>query len=129
MGIKLAGIDVSGIIAKEIGNKMLTDPNAHDAILHVTTSGTRTGNLTGGTNPTEVNKTCKGFIDSQDHERIGGTLVEAGDVVIMLIGDSIEDLAVPTVKDKVTIESAKHNIKDLDRDPAAATYTLLCKAQ
>lgn len=128
MGIRLAGIDVSGIINEEIGNKMLTD-DAHDAILHVVTAGARTGNLTGGTNPTEVDKTCKGFIDEQDLERIGGTLVEAGDVVIVLIGDSIQDLAVPSTKDKVTIESKKYHIKDLDRDPAAATYTLLCKAQ
>jgi len=127
VGIKLAGIDVSGIINEEIGNKVLTDAAAHDAILHIVAGGARTGNLTGGTNPSETDKTCKGFIDSKDHERIGGTLVEDGDVVVVLIGDSIQDAAVPEVKDKVTIEGDKYNVKALDRDPAAATYTLLCK--
>ena len=127
MGIKLAGIDVSGIINKEIGQNVLKEPE-HDAILHKRVTGARTGNLTGGTNPTELDKTCKGFIDSKDIEKVGGTLVTDGDVVVVLIGDSIQDGAVPTTSDKVTIESTKYNITDLDRDPAAATYTLLCKA-
>ena len=124
MGIRLAGIDVSGIINTEIGQKVLTDA-AHDAILIVVTPGTRTGNLTGGTNPTEVSNTCKGFIDQQDRKSIKGTLVEDGDVIIQLIGDSIS--AVPKAQDKITIESATYRIKNLDRDPAAAMYTCLCK--
>lgn len=127
MGTKLAGIDVSGIIKKEIGDKVLTD-DRHDAILHKVTAGSRTGNLTGGTNPTEADKTCKGFIDSKNKEKIGGTLVDDGDVVVVLIGDSVQDLAVPTTTDKVTIEGTKYSIKGLDVDPARATYTLVCKA-
>lgn len=126
MGIKLAGIDVSGIIKKEIGDKVLTD-DAHDAILHKRSDGTRTGNLTGGKNPTYDDKTCKGFIDSKRRNRVGGTLVKDGDVVVVLIGDSIEDAAVPNTDDQVTIENVRRNITDLDRDPAAATYTLLCR--
>lgn len=108
---------------------MLTSSAHHDAILHVVTAGTRTGNLTGGTNATEDDKTCKGFIDEQRRQSIGGTLVAAGDVMVVLIGDSIQDAAVPTTKDKVTIESTKYNIKAVDRDPAAATYTLLCTVE
>ncbi len=126
MGIRLAGIDVSGIINKEIGQKVLTDP-VHSATLHKVTAGTRTGNLTGGTNSTEVDKTCKAFIDSKNRKYVGGTLIEAGDVVVNIIGDSIEDGAVPTLADKVTAEGTKYNIKGLDRDPAAAIYTLVCR--
>lgn len=126
MGIKLNGIDVSGIVAKEIGGKVLTD-SAHNAILHKVTHAARTpGSLTAGTNPTEADKTCKGFIDSKGREKIAGTLVEDGDVVVVLIGDTIQDGAVPTTTDRVTIEGTKYRIKNLDRDPAAATYTLLC---
>lgn len=127
MGIKLAGIDVSGIIAKEIGDKVLTSPE-HAATLKHFTIGTRTGNLTGGTNPTDTDHTCKGFIDSKTLKSFKGTLVEAGHVFIVLIGDSISPAVVPVVNDQVTIESKTYWIKVLDRDPAAATYTCMCKA-
>ena len=122
MGNPLFGLNISGLIKQAMAGQLLT------ATLHVITPGTRTGNLTGGTQPTEVDKTAEGFIDTKDKESIGGTLVADGDVVVILIGDSIEDLAVPTTADMVTIESTKYRIKNLDRDPAAATYTLLCKS-
>lgn len=128
MGIKLAGIDVSGIIKKEIGDKVLTDPTAHDATLKHFTVGTRTGNLTGGTNPTSTNHTCKGFIDSKNLKSFKGTLVSDGHVFIVLIGDSISPAQVPVEEDQITIESKTYWIKVLDRDPAAATYTCMCKA-
>ena len=122
MGNPLFGVDISGLVHKNLKGQLLP------AVLHVITEGTRTGNLTGGTNPTEVDKTCEGFIDQKNKEKIGGTLVDDGDVIIILIGDSIQDAAVPSTADKVTIEGTKHHIKNLDRDPAAATYTLLCKS-
>lgn len=125
MGIKLAGVDVSGIIKKEIGDKVLTDP-VHDVVLTSIVAGTRTGNLTGGTNPVETSHTCKGFIDSQNRKSIGGTLVEDGDIVVVLIGDSISPAVVPKGQDKITIEGSTYRIKGLDRDPAAATYTCVC---
>lgn len=127
MGIPLYGVDVSGIVAKEIGDKMLTAPE-HDAVLKHFTIGTRTGNLTGGTNPTDTDHTCKGFIDSQERKSFKGTLVTDGDVFIELIGDSINPAVVPVIKDKITIEGATYRIKKLGRDPAAATYTCMCKA-
>lgn len=127
MGIRLSGIDVSGIIKKAIGDGVLTDPTAHDAILIHFTIGTRTGNLTGGTNPTSTNHTCKGFIDSKNLKEFKGTLVEDGDVFIILIGDSISPAQVPDVSDQITIESKTYRIRVLDRDPAAATYTCLSK--
>jgi hypothetical protein len=127
MGIRLAGIDVSGIIKKEIGDKVLTSPE-HDAVLKHFTVGTRTGNLTGGTNPTDTDHTCKGFIDSKNLKSFKGTLVEAGHVFIVLIGDSISPAEVPVAEDQITIESKTYRIKVLDRDPAAATYTCMCKA-
>lgn len=126
MGIKINGIDVSGIIAKEIGGKVLSDP-VHSVILHKTIAGSRTsGSLAGGVNPTESNKNAKGFIDNTDRKKVRSTLIERGDIVVVLIGDTIQDGAVPSTADKVTIEGAKYRIKDIDRDPAAATYTLLC---
>lgn len=126
MGIKLYGIDVSGIIKKEVGDKVLTDP-AHAASLRHFTVGTRTGNLTGGTEPTHTDHTCKGFIDTKNLKSFKGTLVTDGHVFIVLIGDSIAPAVVPVVEDQITIESKTYWIKVLDRDPAAATYTCMCK--
>ena len=127
MGIRIAGIDVSGIINKEIGQGVLRETE-HNAVLIKAASGTRTGNLTGGTNPVDTSYSCKGFIDTQNRKSVGGTLIQDGDIVIILIGDSIENGAVPVGEDKVTIEGGTYRIKMIDRDPAAATYTLLCRS-
>jgi hypothetical protein len=113
MGIKIAGINVSKIIKKEIGDNTLKDP-AHVVSLINFTRGTRTGNNTGGTNPTSVATPGKGFIDTTERQTVKGTLVVAGDVIIQLVGDSLVaaagGLAVPTVDDH-----------------AAAMYTCLCR--
>lgn len=128
MGITLAGIDVSGIVKTELGDKVLTD-GEHSVTLHKRAVGTRTpGQLTGGTNPTDTPYTCKGFIDSKRVTKFRGTLVEKGDVFVVLLGDTISGGTVaPTTKDQVTAEGVRYSIRELDRDPAAATYTLLCK--
>jgi len=123
VGNPLFGVNISKLIADNMDGQLLP------AILHTVTPGTPTGNLTGGTNPTEVDTACQGFIDTQNRESIGGTLVRDGDIVIVLIGDLIASGTVaPTTADKVTIEGAKYNIKKLDRDPAAAAYTLICRS-
>jgi hypothetical protein len=125
MGNPLFGINISGLIKANMKGQLL------DATLHKITPGSRTGNLTGGTNPTEVTHACEGFISTQSKKAIGGTLVEDGDILVILIGDTIDNGAAataPITGDQVTIESNKYHIKGLDRDPAAATYTLLCKS-
>jgi len=125
MGNPLFGQDISGLIKKAMAGQLLA------ATVHKKTPGSRTGNLTGGTNPTEVDHACEGFIDSQSKKAVGGTLVEDGDIIVVLIGDTIDSgtaASAPVTGDQVTIEGATYHIKGLDRDPAAATYTLLCKA-
>jgi hypothetical protein len=125
MGNNLFGADISKLIKDNIG------PGVLDATLVKLTPGTRTaGQLSGGTNPTSTSYACKGFIDSQNRKDIAGTLVEAGDVIIVLLGDTISSGAVaPDQSDKITIESATHVIKAIDRDPDAATYTCLASAR
>lgn len=130
MGIKIAGINVSKIIKKEIGDNVLKDP-AHDVVLISFTGGARTGNNTGGKNRTSSNVPGKGFIDSTDIKSVKGTLVVDGDLIIQLVGDSLllaGSLVVPKIDDHLTIESTRYIIKELDRDPAAAMYTCLCRA-
>lgn len=124
---KLSGVDVAKIIGTEVGQKMLAD-TVFDATLTKVSAGTRTpGNLTGGTNPTSTAYPCKGFIDTKRRDRIGGTMVEDGDVVIVLIGNTISSgTVVPEVNDQVALEGTTYRIRALDRDPVAATFTLVC---
>lgn len=122
-GKNLFGADIAGKVFAALNGQLLA------ATLTKVVSGTRTpGSLTGGTNPTETGYAAQGFIDSKNRKNIGGTLVENGDLMIVLIGDSIASNQVPEVGDKVTIEGSSYWIKALDRDPDAAAYTLLCKA-
>ena len=121
MGNPLFGVNISKLVADALG------PGLLDATLVSYTPGTREADPTAGRQPTSISFPCKGFIDSKDREEIGGTLVKDGDVVIVLLGDTINGGAtVPVVGDRVTIEGASYRIEGLDRDPAAATYTLLC---
>lgn len=121
-GKNLFGADIAGKVYAALKGQLLT------ATLIKVAAGTRTpGALTGGTNPTETSYAAEGFIDSKNRKDIGGTLVEDGDVIIVLIGNSIASDQIPEVNDKVTIEGTTYRIRGLDRDPDAATYTLLSK--
>lgn len=126
MGQKFFGINISGIIAREVGKGVL------NATLTKVTPDTRTpGSLTAGTNPTEVSHACKGFIDTQANRNRDGTLTSDGTKVIVLLGDTIDKGAtIPELGDKITIEGDTYRIPDdgaIDRDPAAATY--ICKVR
>ena len=101
-----------------------------DATLTKSTPGTRTpGNLTGGTQPTEVTYPCRGFVDTRKVRFLNGTLVRDGSKVVVLIGDTInggDPASAPAPGDKITIESVQYLVPadgTIDRDPAAATYT------
>lgn len=120
MGNPLFGVNISKLINDNIG------PGVLDATLIVWTAGTRSSSQpTSGTTPTSVSHGCKGFVDSQATKNLKGTLATDGTKVIVLIGDSINSgNTVPKTKDHVTIEGATYSIEKIDRDPAAATYTL-----
>lgn len=127
MGNKLFGVDIAKLIKDNIG------PGVLDATLTTVTEGTRTpSDATAGTNPTETAYPCKGFIDSQMVRFRNGTLVQNGNKVVVLIGDTINSgNTAPKPGDKITIESTVYLIPDdgtIDRDPAAATYTCEVRA-
>ena len=118
----LFGIDIAGIVASAIG------PGVLDATLTRVTPGTRGADLTAGTQPTTATYACKGFMDSKDHKSINGTLVTNGDVIIVLIGGTISSGSIsPETNDQILIEGANYVVSGLDRDPAGATFTLLCQ--
>lgn len=122
MGNRLFGVDISGLIKQFVG------PGVLDAVLTKITIAARTvGQLTGGTNSTETDYPCKGFIDTQRRETIeAATLTDAGTRKIALIGDTIANGTVyPVAGDKITIEGIVYIIPEdgrIERDPAKALY-------
>ena len=123
MGNPLFGIDISGLIHKNIS------PGVNSAVLTKVTKGTRTaGQVTGGTQPTSANYACKGFVDVLDKNRLEGSLVEDTDVLVAIIGDSIASNKVPVAGDRVTILSVEYNIIQVTTDPAKAVYNCIGRA-
>jgi hypothetical protein len=116
---KLFGVDVANEVNKAMG------PGLLDATLTVVTPGTRTaGSLSGGVNPTTTTHTAKGFIEDYKDFQIDETIIQRGDRMVLLLGDSIFPAAIPTPGDRVNIESEDFNVVNVTRDPAAATYTM-----
>jgi len=116
VGKNLFKANISGAIKKAIG------PNVLDATLTKVTPGSRTsGSLTGGTNPTSVSYSGKGFVDTYKDGTIDGTIIKEGDKMVVLIGDYFP--IAPEANDKITIEGSTHIVVAVGRDPDAATYT------
>lgn len=122
MGNPLFGVNISGLIKAAIG------PGVLGASLVKSTPATRTsGQLTGGTAPTEASYDCRGFIDKQARRDLDGTLIADGKVTIVLLGDTVDGGSTPVeAGDRIVIEDTTYMIELLDRDPAGATYTCLC---
>lgn len=124
MGNPLFGVNISGLI------KQFVAPGVLDATLIKVAPTTRTtGALTAGTNPTSTNYPCRGFIDSQRVRFASGSLVKDGRKIIVLIGDTIDNGSglAPEPGDRILIEGTTYVIPEgatIDRDPAAATYTV-----
>lgn len=125
MGNKLFGVDISKLIKDNIG------PGVNDATLIKVTAGSRTGGqLTGGTNPTTATHACKGFLDVLNRNRVDQTLTEDRDVLIALIGDTINGGAtVPVPGDRITILGTTYNIVIVNVDPAQAVYNCQSRSE
>lgn len=118
---------LDGDIARAVRNGLKSAGMYKPATLVKVTAGSRTvGNPAAGTNPTESSVTCEGFVTTTRKQFIGGTLVESGDRVVVLFGDSLGSV-IPTTRDRLTIESVTQQIVGTERDAASATYTCLCR--
>ena len=110
---------IAAIVKRELPKAGATEA----ATLHRVTPGTRTaGSLIDGTNATESDTACKGFVSTTKRDRIGGTLVESGDRVVVLIGLGTVE---PRVKDGITINSTRQRIVSIEGH--AAAWTCLCR--
>lgn len=120
---QLFGVDIAGIIGQVIGPLVLP------ATLRKMILGTRSGDLTDGTQPTHVDYAARGFIEDYKDKDIDGTLIRTTDRKITLLGATIASSAVPEPQDTVTIEGKTFYIIKVLRDPAAATYNCQVRAQ
>lgn len=95
------------------------------AVLTKRTHGARTpGANTAGRAVTETDYACKGIVDGYSHREIDGERIKAGDMEILLLGNSIAGGVTPEPDDDVTIEGVKYRITGpVRRDPAGATFT------
>lgn len=113
------GVDIAGKIHEAFKDKVF------DVTLTKVEPGTRTpGALTGGTNPTTVGHTVKGFVDMYLDTEIDGTLVHRGDRKVVIFGASLSSGVVPEPADRITAEGWTKQIVEegVKRDPAGATY-------
>ncbi len=120
MGQPLFGINISGLIKQYVGTGLPS------VVLRKRTKTSRTaGQLTGGTNPTETDYTCKGVILRQEEtHRSDAKPVSNGTRQILLIGDTISNGTVfPVLGDRIVAEGSIWVIDGpINRDPAKATY-------
>ena len=124
MGNKLFGIDIAGLVHKNVS------PGVNSCTLIKVTKGTRTpGQVTGGTQPTTKNHAAKGFIDQLRRSHLENSIVQQGDQLIAIVGDSISGGAVPKPGDKVLIRDNTYNIVVVNVDPADALYECVGRSE
>ena len=117
--VELFGIDIPAIVDEALSDGLL------DATLTRRTPGTRdTADITGGTQPISNTFTAKGFIEDFTERELVNMDVEIGDRKITLIANSIQNMQVPEVGDRVFIKNETWNVMRVDSDPVNATYTL-----
>jgi hypothetical protein len=118
MGNNLFGVDIAGIVNTVIAPQVLS------ATLIKVTAEADPVNPTGAPTETTTSYACRGFLDSYDQSRIDGTLVEVGDRMALIFGNSIASGVVPESGDQLTIENTTWEVISVMRDPDAATYEL-----
>lgn len=119
----LFGIDIAGIVAKEIG------PGLRDVTIHRETWSARDPSNPGaGLGITEDAITCKGVLSFFDIKDMMGTLVQEDDRLVIVIVGTMSTVVEPVPGWAVTIEGVRYDIVRVRRDPAAATYSLQVRA-
>ena len=116
---KLFGVDIAGIIKREIGPGVLPAQ-----LIKITQAPRNSANPSKKVAPIEVRHKCKGIVGNYRDTVRGGSLVRAGDRKITLIAGFLAEGVVPEPQDQIFIEGDTYTIVGpVNRDPAGATYT------
>src|SRR5262245_28395419 len=85
--------------------------------------------LSAGAPIVEQQHRCKGFLDTYDQRRFGGTEIAQGTRVIVILGDSLPSNVVPASEDRIVAEGSTFVLTGpVVRDPAGATYACAVRA-
>ena len=123
MGNKLFGVNISGLITQHVA------PGLLPMRLIKWTEGPRP-TPTSAPSKLPVEHFGRGIWEDVDPDLVDGVKVLLTDRVALIIGDSLKPAAVPEPEDLVAIENISLPIvRLLSRDPAAATYKVLCRAR
>lgn len=124
MGNRLFGVDIAGIVAKNIGPGLLPV-----TITRVTEGVRQPGNLSGGREATSAQITgTRGIWEDLPRNPPPGIEFELNDRIAMLIGNTIPAGFIPQRGDAIEIEGITLTVVQLlSRDPAAASYRYLCR--
>jgi hypothetical protein len=68
---------------------------------------------------------CRAFVDTYSDFHIASSLVQSGDVKIVVLVDSLA--ITPTLLDTITIRGRSYTILNVSSDPAEATWILQCR--
>lgn len=119
---KLFGVDIQGILANAI------PVGSWPAVtLTQRTPGTRTpGSEASGTNPTSNSYTSRGIVDRYRRSfKQGAQKWVQSSHRVLIIAKPFEDLSVqPKADDLLVVEGLTFSVIHVERDPAAATWTL-----
>lgn len=125
MGEKFLGVDIAGLVNKNLGRRLGTVSLRHY------TPGTRSAtDPTAGNAPRASTHQARGFFDDYRDREIDGTNVQRGDRRVVLIGDSISPRVTPAPGDEITLDGETSRIVEggVRSDPAKATYTCQTRA-
>lgn len=115
---------LEGRLAKTIGKAM--SGLFYDATLSRTTTTGGSPFDPGGGTTTTVDYTCKAIEDTYSLFEQQNTLIQAGDVKVIVLATTLS--VTPTTADKITTRGTERAIIRVDRDPAGATWTLQARA-
>ena len=123
--VKLFGIDIAAVVAREFKGKLLT------GTLTKRSAGSRTaGSLTGGVNPSETAHPFEGIVETKtETRREDGGLVTSTGEILTIIGGSLPAGVVPEANDRAELEKVTYDLIELiERDPASAVYRMRVEA-
>lgn len=78
-----------------------------------------------GSAPSEAREayTFEGVVESFDDGKVDGTVIQSGDLKVLVIAGSLPDGIIPVPGDYVSISSGERKVVSVKTDPAGATYT------
>lgn len=124
MGNNLFGARIAEKIAKALGSRLLPV-----RLIKVVPGAINAANLSGAQPETNRTFTCRGFFDTYNSQRMGGTAIKEGTRVVLILAGTLPAGIEPVPDDRVVLEGETVEIVGpVLRDPDAATYIAEVKA-